>query len=337
MRENPPHILLTNYKMLDFLMLRPDDRRLWRHNGPETLRYLVLDELHTYDGAQGSDVACLIRRLRARLSIPPGTLCAVGTSATVGAGSAQNHKLIEFAKDVFGEFFTTDSVVAEDRQELDDVIPFPLDSAEVLPDARQWSAANSAPDYLRAAEQLWLGRSGHTPLELGQRLEQHWFTRRLLLSLAGRLPTLPELAAQLGRFHPEFARLEPSEQRLLLQSFLTLVSAARRQVEGQLQPFLACQTQLWVRELRHLTYHLGLGRFSWNFARCRPLTAQNLALNPLSNSPVKQKNRYLLTGIPSASPTRSPIQLASAPGADIVVVDIFKGGSGVGQPPSDPR
>jgi DEAD/DEAH box helicase domain-containing protein len=64
MRDYPPDILLTNYKMLDYLLLRPKDRGLWHENGPETLRYLVVDELHTFDGAQGADVACLIRRLK---------------------------------------------------------------------------------------------------------------------------------------------------------------------------------------------------------------------------------------------------------------------------------
>ncbi|MDA2914970.1 hypothetical protein MYX77_13645, partial [Acidobacteriia bacterium AH_259_A11_L15] len=83
LRDSPPDILLTNYKMLDFLLLRPEDRKLWQHNGPETLRYLVLDELHTYDGAQGSDVACLIRRLKNRLGCAAGSICCVGTSATI--------------------------------------------------------------------------------------------------------------------------------------------------------------------------------------------------------------------------------------------------------------
>ena len=67
LRERPPDILLTNYKMLDYLLVRPFDFRLWRHNGPDTLRYLVVDELHAFDGAQGTDLACLIRRLRVRL------------------------------------------------------------------------------------------------------------------------------------------------------------------------------------------------------------------------------------------------------------------------------
>jgi DEAD/DEAH box helicase domain-containing protein len=81
--DNPPDILFTNYKMLDFLLLRPQDQRLWRFNQPDTLQYLILDELHTYDGAQGADVACLIRRLKERLGISQGKLCVVGTSATM--------------------------------------------------------------------------------------------------------------------------------------------------------------------------------------------------------------------------------------------------------------
>jgi DEAD/DEAH box helicase domain-containing protein len=62
LRKHPPDILLTNYKMLDYLMLRPRDRQLWAHNSPTTLRYVVVDELHTFDGAQGTDLALLLRR-----------------------------------------------------------------------------------------------------------------------------------------------------------------------------------------------------------------------------------------------------------------------------------
>ena len=79
LRQNPPDILLTNYRMLDFLLLRPEDGVLWQRNGERTLQFLVLDELHTYDGAQGTDVAFLIRRLKRRLHVPDGHLCCVGT------------------------------------------------------------------------------------------------------------------------------------------------------------------------------------------------------------------------------------------------------------------
>ena len=61
-RDEAPDILLTNYKMLDQLLLRPEDADLWRQSA-SSLQYLVLDEFHTYDGAQGTDVAMLLRRL----------------------------------------------------------------------------------------------------------------------------------------------------------------------------------------------------------------------------------------------------------------------------------
>ena len=81
MRTSPPDILLTNYKMLDYLLIRPGDYSLWKENGPETLKYLIVDELHTFDGAQGTDLACLIRRLKARVKSPTTVPCRVNAAA----------------------------------------------------------------------------------------------------------------------------------------------------------------------------------------------------------------------------------------------------------------
>src|SRR5699024_9641582 len=85
-RSDPPDILLTNYKMLDQLLLRSADRPLWEQSA-RSLRYLVLDEFHTYDGAQGTDVAMLLRRLRLVLARPAPErvhVTPVATSATRG-------------------------------------------------------------------------------------------------------------------------------------------------------------------------------------------------------------------------------------------------------------
>src|SRR5438034_7863259 len=112
MRRQPPDILLTNYKMLDYLLIRPRDRQLWDHNSPTTLRYVVVDELHTFDGAQGTDLALLLRRLKARLKVPKGHLCCVGTSATLG-GLEHTERLREYASQIFGEPFDADAIVGE--------------------------------------------------------------------------------------------------------------------------------------------------------------------------------------------------------------------------------
>lgn len=83
-RLKPPDILLTNCKMLDYLLIRAKDFPLWKQNDPEALRFLVVDERHTFDGAQGTDLACLIRRFKPRLKTPADFLCCVGTSEWYG-------------------------------------------------------------------------------------------------------------------------------------------------------------------------------------------------------------------------------------------------------------
>ena len=114
MQQSPPDILLTNYKMLDYLLLRPRDQGIWRDNVRGTLRFLVVDELHTFDGAQGTDLACLIRRLKRRLEVDDGSLCCVGTSATLGDPRA-GAELRRYAGQVFGEPFDDGSVLGEHR------------------------------------------------------------------------------------------------------------------------------------------------------------------------------------------------------------------------------
>lgn len=82
LRDHPPQILLTNYVMAELLLVRPEDQRFVDRAGGG-LRFLVFDELHTYRGRQGADVAMLIRRLKERCAAP-GLIC-VGTSATMVA------------------------------------------------------------------------------------------------------------------------------------------------------------------------------------------------------------------------------------------------------------
>ncbi len=133
MHDSPPDILLTNYKMLDHLLLRPDRAAMWRQSA-ESLQYVVLDEFHTYDGAQGTDVAMLLRRLgpavksywsesspvtdedRAR---PLGRITPVATSATLG-GQGEPTAMLEFVHTVFGEVFPGDALVGETRLGLDE-------------------------------------------------------------------------------------------------------------------------------------------------------------------------------------------------------------------------
>lgn len=71
---------------------------LWKGNidtEQKSLRFIVLDELHTYDGGTGTDVANLIRRLKLKLNLPKNGLCPIGTSATIGSGEDSKKCLCE--------------------------------------------------------------------------------------------------------------------------------------------------------------------------------------------------------------------------------------------------
>ena len=86
MRDNPPHLLLTNYAMLEYLLLRPADMELFEGKHGGHWRFVVLDEAHVYDGAKAEEVGMLLRRLRERVGRGQhdATFQAIATSATVG-------------------------------------------------------------------------------------------------------------------------------------------------------------------------------------------------------------------------------------------------------------
>ena len=109
----PPDILLTNYVMLELVLTRPDERKhLVR--AAQGLRFLVLDELHTYRGRQGADVAMLIRRLRDQCAVED--LQVVGTSATMasaGTTAERNAVVADVATRLFGSEVTPERVIGE--------------------------------------------------------------------------------------------------------------------------------------------------------------------------------------------------------------------------------
>ena len=200
LRDDPPDILLTNYKMLDYLLIRPKDRPLWRFNTPGMLRYLVVDELHTFDGAQGTDLACLIRRIRDRLQIGAEMAC-VGTSATIG-GESSVQALLAYARKVFATELDDKAVIREDRLSAEEFLAehpvlytsWPEDSTllQMSPDNY-----HSIADYVSAHARLWFdeppqGLKSSNPttrqnacVALAQLLRQHAAVHKLLQDVQG--------------------------------------------------------------------------------------------------------------------------------------------------------
>ncbi|WP_254534032.1 DEAD/DEAH box helicase [Natrinema gelatinilyticum] len=131
-REDPPDILMTNYAMLELILTRLEDKQLFPEEHQGVLQYLVLDEVHTYTGKQGADVASLIRRLKQHTGTI-GNIACIGTSATVqsGEGIDAEKEIADFAEKLFGEPVAQSSVVGESHYSL------PFTEGESLPDRVQ--------------------------------------------------------------------------------------------------------------------------------------------------------------------------------------------------------
>lgn len=112
MRANPPHILLTNYSMLEYLLLRPDDSPLFEKSRA-CWKFIVLDEAHQYRGTQGMEMGMLLRRLKQRLMEGERTepFRCIATSATLIGGKSGQKTVADFATNLFGEKFFEEDVV----------------------------------------------------------------------------------------------------------------------------------------------------------------------------------------------------------------------------------
>ena len=128
--DDPPDILLTNFMMAELLLTRQDSLDIKVIENATGLNFIVLDELHTYRGRQGADVAILVRRLRNRCTSGKAPIC-IGTSATMaseGSEISRAQAVADVASRLFGTFIGPESVIDEslqratdDRLKLEDV------------------------------------------------------------------------------------------------------------------------------------------------------------------------------------------------------------------------
>ena len=122
MQAAPPHILITNYSMLEYMMLRPKDDAVFRG---ARLRYIVLDEAHIYKGATGMETSLLMRRLRARIS-EPDSVQYILTSATLGGPEADGD-ILAFARSLCDVDFQPGGIIRskERRPPMEEARDFP--------------------------------------------------------------------------------------------------------------------------------------------------------------------------------------------------------------------
>ena len=271
LRQAPPDILLTNYKMLDFLLIRPEDQDLWANNGPDVCKYLVVDELHSFDGAQGTDLSCLIRRLKDRLNLGNNLAC-VGTSATIG-GENSLAELCEYASAVFASDFSAEagSVITEKRLNADEFLDsFDYEPQGTWPTEHILEADKSnlcsyikdiTTDNWFPSDDFGFISEAKEPsidacIKLGTALPNLAGFRRLIKDVSGVFST-DELAEDwyekdVGdvKTHSNNAQEGKQLARELIESLLAMISVARSDTTGSRKlPFLNVRCQLWIRSL----------------------------------------------------------------------------------------
>ncbi|MBW2146287.1 MAG: DEAD/DEAH box helicase [Deltaproteobacteria bacterium] len=175
LQEHPPHILLTNYVMLELMMSRPVER-VFLDRALANLEFLVLDELHTYTGRQGADVGMLVRRVRNRCGNEK--LLCIGTSATMVSGGSrreQRQAVARVAGTIFGVDVPVENVIDE---RLRRSIHHPGELTQnVLRDGVNKGVPEGYEDFIRSPLAAWIEDT------FGIEKEREHYTRRKPITL----------------------------------------------------------------------------------------------------------------------------------------------------------
>lgn len=259
--DNPPDILLTNYKMLDFMLMRPRDQKIWKYNiETDILKFIAVDEIHTFDGAQGTDLASLMRRLRAKLGVNKNHLACIGTSATLGGDGTGDIR--NFATNIFSEEFDEDSVVQEYRITPEEFFEGSDDDILFFPQPSQLKELNynnykDVSEYIKTQYMLWFNEEiddvddDAFKVELGVKLKELYFFKLLLKTLDGSIKSRDQIIDAFIRKIPVKSSSAYFEH--MVNSLLALTSWAKNEKVGKsYPPFLFVRVQLWLRELARM-------------------------------------------------------------------------------------
>jgi ATP-dependent helicase YprA (DUF1998 family) len=196
-QRTPPDILITNYVMLEYILTRHEDKILFPPEKLGMLKYLVLDEIHTYTGKKGADTAYLVRRLKQHTGTT-GTLRCIGTSATVmqGEGEEAGEAIAKFAAKLFGEPFNTKSVIEETFVHPPRSSESKLPERVLVPEDIVW-VNEPDPDYLKNLTEQLIGEplaiNDPSPSYLGETLGSQRTIQFIEDQLADEPKSIPDL------------------------------------------------------------------------------------------------------------------------------------------------
>lgn len=114
-RSNPPHLLFTNYSMLEYLLIRPNDYAIFTPDRLRNWKFVVLDEAHSYSGSLGIELSMLMRRLTGLAPQKPRFIL---TSATLGQQGKSEREIVDFARNLTSASFDVNDIIFSKRIKL---------------------------------------------------------------------------------------------------------------------------------------------------------------------------------------------------------------------------
>ena len=248
MQQDCPELLITNYSMLEYMLMRPIERRIfeqtrdWLKADPRNEFILVLDEAHMYRGAGGAEVALLIRRLCARLEIPRERMRCILTSASLGSGPTAIEDGERFARDLTGLPESSSRrvrVIQGTEEPRSPSRPATCEEAEALATfnlAPFQNAANDLEAARAAVAALAVGLGWKMPPAGDHELLRDWLfenmtgfgpLEELIATVSGKAVRLDALSEALFRGYP------PDTAARATDALLALGSHARRRSDGR--------------------------------------------------------------------------------------------------------
>ena len=247
-REHGVDILMTNYVMLELILTRHQDREIFPFDKLGSLQFLVLDEVHTYTGRQGADVACLIRRLKEHTGTT-GSLRCVGTSATVDSeagADAGRATIAEFAQELFGEPFDADGVITERHAEPLTVPPAALPGVPGVTNEHLRSYAKGTLNISELAEKI-VGEKNPSTAQIVAHPAAGFLEHRT----AGTAGSWPDIvAAYRQEIRPEASENQAHAE---LEAALIVGSGTQIEIDGAQESLLVPKVHTFISQGRPIT------------------------------------------------------------------------------------
>jgi ATP-dependent helicase YprA (DUF1998 family) len=259
MQRACPDILVTNYSMLEYMLLRPVDGAIfdattaWLNASSENLLTVVVDEAHVYRGSSGAEVSLLLRRLQSRLAVARDRVRYILTSASLGIGAAAGEDARQFAADLTGGSKTSFSLITGKREVLDRATAGSRAIADVMTSfdlTTIYTAAEGVAQRERAAAALErLAAALSMPFKA--RAESLSDLRDMAYQICDALPVARHLANSLAEGPTHLSDLastmfpQSPSAVAAMDALLALVSFANRGAEDK--PFLPLRLHLLFR------------------------------------------------------------------------------------------